>query len=205
VSLHLALDHVRIDRGERTLIADLSAAFAPGDFIAVTGPNGAGKTSLLRAIAGLLPLAGGAIRLRDARAAEAEIGPEAIHLLSHRDGLKGALDARAHLAFWRHALGPADGADDAAALARVGLGHVGDLAVRAFSQGMGRRLALARLLVAPRPLWLLDEPTASLDSAGKALVCDLIQAHLDEGGIALAALHEPLSLAAAHAISVGPQ
>jgi heme exporter protein A len=203
VSLHLALDKIRIERGARTLIADLSAAIAPGDFVTVTGPNGAGKTSLLRAIAGLLPLAGGAIRLHDPRAADAEIGPEAIHLLSHRDGLKGGLDARAHLRFWRHALGPADGADDAAALARVGLGHVGDLATRAFSQGMGRRLALARLLVAPRPLWLLDEPTASLDAAGKALVCDLIQAHLDEGGIALAALHEPLVLAASRTITVG--
>lgn len=203
MSVHLALDRVRIDRGERTLVSALSAMLAPGDFVAVTGPNGAGKTSLLRAIAGLLPLTGGAITLRDARASDGEFGPEAIHLLSHRDGLKGALSARAHLAFWRHALGPADGADDAAALARVGLSQVGDLPARVFSQGMGRRLALARLLVAPRPIWLLDEPTASLDAAGKTLVCDLIQAHLDEGGIALAAVHEPLALTPTQTIAIG--
>jgi heme exporter protein A len=202
VSLSLALENIRIDRGGRTLIDGLSARVAPGEFVAVTGPNGAGKTSLLRAIAGLLPLAGGAIRWTDARMPDAEIGSEVIHLLSHRDGLKSQLDAPAHLQFWRHALGPADGADDAAALARVGLGHVGDLPTRAFSQGMGRRLALARLLVAPRPVWLLDEPTASLDSAGKALVVDLVRAHLDEGGIALAALHEPLTLAPSQTIAV---
>jgi heme exporter protein A len=203
VSLSLALENIRIDRGGRTLIDGLSAAIAPGEFVAITGPNGAGKTSLLRAIAGLLPLADGAIRWTDPRARDGEIGGEVIHLLSHRDGLKAALDAPSHLHFWRHVLGPSDGADDAAALERVGLGQVGDLPARAFSQGMGRRLALARLLVAPRPVWLLDEPTASLDSTGKALVVDLLRAHLDEGGIALAALHEPLALAPSQTIAIG--
>jgi len=125
-----------------------------------------------------------------------------LHLLGHRDGLKATLDARAHLNFWRDLLGGGGQGVDAA-IARVGLTRMGDLPARAFSAGQGRRLALARLLVAPRPLWLLDEPAAALDRDGKALLASLLRDHRAQGGIAIAAVHEPLDVAPDRTVAIG--
>ena len=154
-----------IERGGRRLFAGLSFEANEGSALIVTGPNGAGKSSLLRALSGLLPLQAGGFALEGGDA-ERTVGEEA-HYLGHADALKGALTAGENLVFWAGALG-GDSSREAqlAALARVGLGHVIDFPVRALSAGQKRRVALARLLVARRPLWLLDEPTTALEFGG---------------------------------------
>ena len=128
------------------------------------------------------------------RAADAGIGEQA-HYLGHSDALKSALTAGENLAFWADALG-GDSARAAwiAALGRLGLAHVADFPARALSAGQKRRVALARLLVAPRPIWLLDEPTTALDAAAQRQFALVMREHLASGGLILAATHAPLSL-----------
>ncbi|MBL8559337.1 MAG: heme ABC exporter ATP-binding protein CcmA [Hyphomonadaceae bacterium] len=182
--MRVDVESLAIERGELRLFENLSFTAAPGAHVALTGANGTGKTSLLRALAGFLAPSAGTIRF------SIEEPAAQTHFLGHRDGLKGALEVREHLMFWRDLFGGAD--DPAEALARVGLTRVADLPARALSAGQSRRLSLARLLVAERPLWLLDEPAAGLDTAGKALLADLIAAHRMTGGVVIAAVHEPL-------------
>ncbi|MBI1251187.1 MAG: heme ABC exporter ATP-binding protein CcmA [Alphaproteobacteria bacterium] len=189
----LSLDDLAVARGERVLFQNLSLRVAAGEAIEITGSNGAGKTSLLRAIAGFLRPLSGTIAVPERS--------ESLHFLGHRDGLKPTLTARAHARFWA-ALYQGDAARVAPALDRVGLSAIADLPARALSQGQARRLALTRLITAPRPIWLLDEPSAALDSAGKALLRDLIVEHLKTGGVALAALHESLGLPGARTLAL---
>jgi heme exporter protein A len=189
--MRLSLEALTLTRGSRTLVEGLSAAFGPGALVELTGPNGSGKTTLLRAIAGLIRPAGGVIRLGDQ--IEAEDRGAMVHLLGHRDGLKAALTPLAHARFWAGLFaGDGDGALAAMALERVGLKGFANLPTRVLSQGQSRRLALSRLLIAPRPIWLLDEPAAGLDRAGKRLLVDLIDQHIASGGLVLAAVHEPI-------------
>lgn len=200
--IEVRLETLAIERGGRRLFEGLTMAVGAGAHVALVGPNGAGKTSLLRTIAGFLKPAEGRVSF---------FGPEgelddraaALHLLGHRDGLKGPLTARAHLAFWRGLLGGRGGVADDDALAQVGLAASADLPTRMFSAGMARRLALARLLTTPRPLWLLDEPAAALDTSGKALLNRLIVAHCAAGGAVIAAVHEPLSAPATATLDLG--
>jgi heme exporter protein A len=188
---------ITIERGGRRLFSGLSFEAGAGAALIVTGPNGAGKSSLLRAIAGLLRMAAGDIRLEGGDADES-LGEQA-HYLGHADALKGALTAGENLAFWAAMLGadaaPARGLSAGAALDRVGLSHVINFPVVALSAGQRRRLALARLLVAYRPLWLLDEPTAALDAGAQARLAEIMHAHLSAGGLIVAATHTPLGLA----------
>lgn len=192
----LRVEKLAIRRGPRILFEDLSFDAAPGAFIALHGPNGAGKTSLLRAIAGLLRPVAGAIRF------EGAVEPSlSLHLVGHRDGLKAPLDGRAHVRFWSALLGGVPAHADAA-LEAVGLSAIGDLPARALSQGQARRLSLARLLAAPRPVWLLDEPAAGLDAQGKAMLDAMIATHRARGGIVIAALHEPLGAAPTQSVEI---
>lgn len=185
MSVSLAVEGLSVARGGRLLLEGLSFRAEPGSFFEIRGPNGSGKTSLLRCLAGLLEPAHGRIRIEGVE--ERQL---ALHLLGHRDGLKGALSARAHARFWAGLLGGV--ADVEGALETVGLGRVADLPARVLSQGQARRLALCRLLVAPRPVWLLDEPAAGLDAAGKTLLDRCIATHRGSGGVVIAALHESL-------------
>jgi len=191
-----------IERGGRRLFKGLSFEADQGSALIVTGPNGAGKSSLLRALCGFLPVEAGGF-VFEGGDPERTVGEEA-HYLGHADALKGALSAGENLAFFAGALG-GDPSREAsrAALSRVGLAHVIDFPVRALSAGQKRRVALARLLVARRPLWLLDEPTTALDAAAQAAFAAIVRSFLDAGGILVAATHAPLGLANAHELRLG--
>jgi len=187
-------------RGGRLIFSDLSFSLGNGEAIALTGRNGAGKSSLIAMLCGRLRPEAGAIRLDgldDMPLAEAA------HLVGHRDGLKTALTATENLQFAQDLLG-APGLTPADALATVGLPHVGALPVGYLSAGQRRRVALARLLVASRPIWLLDEPMAALDTGSQAMLSGLIQAHLTAGGAILAATHGPLGLDGTRELRIGP-
>ena len=188
-----------VSRGERMLFRDLSFHIAPGEAVALTGANGAGKTTLLRTLAGFIRPDTGTVAFADIEPAEARAAH--IHWLSHMDGLKTGRRAREELEFqarW-------SGANDegiAAAIAGLALEPLLDLEVRKLSAGQRRRLAFARLIAAPRPLWLLDEPFAPLDARWRAALGLMMQAHLDRGGAILAAVHDPLPVAA-RALDIG--
>ena len=190
----LTVSALPLSRGERVLFRDLSLALASGEAVALTGANGAGKTSLLRAVAGFIRPDAGTVAFTGAEPAEAR--RRHIHWLGHLDGLKGARRARDELAFQAQWLG-ADAAGIAAAVDVLALEPLLDLEVRQLSAGQRRRLAFARLIAAPRPLWLLDEPFAPLDARWRAALGLLMQAHLDKGGAILAAVHDPLPVQAA--------
>jgi len=153
------------------------------------GPNGAGKSSLLRILAGLLRPQAGSL------AFEGRGETPCIHYLGHADALKPALTLRETLAFWATLYGARERRDFSIAAETVGLAHALDLPVGVLSAGQRRRAGLARLLVAPRPVWLLDEPAASLDSDGEAMVGALMRDHVDAGGLIVAATHLPLPAA----------
>ncbi|HTX51512.1 MAG TPA: heme ABC exporter ATP-binding protein CcmA [Caulobacteraceae bacterium] len=190
-----SVDSLAVRRGERLLLRGLSFSVAAGEALALVGPNGAGKTSLLRAVAGFLrPESGGVSFQGEDGALDAEDARRGgLHLVGHQDALKGARPARDELLFqtrWT-------GGDEASALAaaeRLGLTRMLDLAVRQLSAGQRRRLALARLIASPRPLWLLDEPLAPLDQAHRILFGELMAAHLAAGGLIIAAVHDPLPI-----------
>ena len=198
--IRLDVSGLSIARGERVLFAGFDLAIAAGEAVALTGANGAGKTSLLRAIAGLLRPAAGAIAFAGVDGAldpdEARTG--GLHLLGHHDGLRLGRTAAEELAFWARWLGGRP-ADLAHAIDAFDLSALLPLEVRRLSAGQRRRLSLARLLAAPRPLWLLDEPLAPLDAAMRARFGGLMAGHLAGGGLVLAAAHDPLPVPAREA------
>lgn len=184
-------------RGGRRLFRALSFDVAAGKVLAIEGPNGAGKSSLLRMIAGFLAPVAGTIRFAadEGSVADGELRGRFAGFLGHHDAAKPQLTVQEQLAFYAQLYG-AKG-DIAAALERVGLSRLAGLPCQYLSAGQKKRLALARLSLIERPLWLLDEPLAALDVAGKALAASLIAAHCAQGGITIAATHEPLGLDAA--------
>jgi heme exporter protein A len=184
---------IRCVRGGREVFSALDFEASSGEALAVTGPNGSGKTSLLRLIAGLLTMTAGSI---DLEGGEAELSlPEQTHYLGHRDALKPALSVLENLSFWRDFLG-GEVFDPAESLASVGLDHAARLPAAYLSAGQRRRLSIARLLAVRRPVWLLDEPTNALDTAGQSLFAGLMHDHLTHGGLIVAATHAPLGLPA---------
>lgn len=197
--MRLVIEELSCRRGARLLFERLGFTLEAGRALVVTGPNGTGKSSLLRLMAGLSRPHSGRIRLEGAR--EPEDFAEDVHYLGHLDAHKAALSARENLAFWRGVLGR-PGLSVSEAMEEVGLGGLGGLPVAVLSAGQKRRLALARLLVAQRPLWLLDEPTTALDAAAQQRFAEIARAHVAGGGLIVAATHAPLDLGPSDALDL---
>jgi heme exporter protein A len=185
-------------RGSRRVFSGVAFTIAAGQALVVTGPNGAGKSSLLRVIAGLIQPAAGRVAL-EGGGPELSVA-EQCHYVGHLDPLKPALTVTENLTFWARFLNGGVGAGIEAALmgqglAAAGLEELAHLPAGYLSAGQRRRLSLARVLAAPRPIWLLDEPTTGLDAASQERLRRLMQAHLADGGLIVAATHGPLGLA----------
>jgi len=192
----LNLRNITCARGDTVLCRGLNMKAARGEVVLVRGPNGSGKTSLLRLIAGLLRPAEG-----DVQWSSEDADPLSLmtHYLGHLDALKPALTVRETLEFWKDLLGGRDVQD---AIEAWHLDALADLPCGILSAGQRRRVALARLDLAPRPLWLLDEPTGPLDDAGVALVENAVRRHCREGGIAIIATHRSLGLGETQAVDL---
>ncbi len=195
--MRLVAEDLIVARGGRPVLDGISLGVGSGEALMVVGPNGAGKSTLLRVLAGLIQPLAGEVRLEGD-----EFEPrERMHLLGHLDAVKSGLSVDRNLRFARDVLGGVG--DPGAALARVGLAALADLPGGVLSAGQRRRLALARLLAAPRPIWLLDEPTAALDAAGQALLIDIAAEHRAKGGLIVAATHLPLGFDGAATLDLG--
>ena len=185
------------------MFAGLGFRLDGGEALGIVGPNGAGKSTLLRVLGGLLPGTAGTVRLDPPDAADADMPvAERVHYVGHADALKGSLTAAENLAF-SGSLAGRPAASPAQALAMFGLAHALDLPCGYLSAGQRRRVALARLAVSRRPLWLLDEPTTALDAASRQALVAVMQRHLDEGGLIVAATHAPLGLGAWRELRLG--
>ncbi|MEO0745559.1 MAG: heme ABC exporter ATP-binding protein CcmA [Pseudomonadota bacterium] len=181
--MDLTVTDLAVGRGGVPLLAGVSFALSPGRALVLRGPNGSGKTTLLRTVAGLQPAMAGDVAGADERIAYA----------AHADGLKAALTVAENLGFWAAVFGQSEIAPALAAFDLAGLAgrRAGQL-----SAGQKRRLGLARLMVTGRPIWVLDEPTVSLDTASVARFADAVRAHLAGGGMALMATHINLGIEA---------
>lgn len=180
-------------RGDRHILQGVSFVVRAGEFLKVTGPNGVGKTTLLRVVCGLLPAETGEIDWcgKPVRGASDEFHAQ-LGYLGHPNSLKADLTARENLKYLAGLRQTLTAKEVDAALDRCGILSRGDLPARSLSAGQKRRLALARLLLAEASLWVLDEPITNLDTAGITLVEELIQEHVQRGGLALAAAHQRL-------------
>lgn len=191
--LSLSVSSIACVRGGRLLFRDLNFKVQSGQLLTLEGPNGAGKTSLLRVLAGFIPPSEGSVSASAAgnEIDDAEERGKLVGWFGHQDAAKSQLTPREAIAFFAdlyHVSPPGE-----AALAEVGLDRVGNLPCQYLSAGQKKRLALARLKLCARPIWLMDEPMASLDAEGRALVARVIEAHRTAGGLAIAATHEPIT------------
>lgn len=195
--MRLVAEGLSARRGEDLIFRDVFFDIGAGEALVVKGPNGSGKSTLLRVVAGLLPRESGKIRLAGGETQGFDTVSGACHYLGHRNAMKRELTVEENLRFWRAFFGDSEGgagvAIDEAAEA-VGLGGIVHLPFGYLSAGQQRRMAMAKLLVAWRPIWILDEPTAALDAAAETMFAGLVKAHLARGGLALAATHQPLHL-----------
>jgi heme exporter protein A len=199
--MRLVANELDGERGGETIFSGVSFALADGEGLLVTGANGSGKSTLLRIVAGLLPAAGGTVTLEGGEPDWPDV-MAACHYLGHQNALKPALSVIENLAAWRDYLGEPH-MPIPEALEMVGLDEIGHLPLGYLSTGQKRRIAIARLLVSYRPVWLLDEPTAGLDRASETQFAALMAAHLEDGGMIIAATHLPLGLDWTHELRMG--
>jgi heme exporter protein A len=188
-----SFDNLSLERAERLVADGLSARVRSGEVLLLVGPNGSGKSSLLRALAGLMLPAAGHIAwdgLDIAKSADAHRAR--LSFVGHQDAVKPGLTTAENLAFWANM----SGGDAHAGLGTFKLTSLADRPARFLSAGQRRRLALSRLALRYKALWLLDEPTTALDADSRAALLGLLKQHLERGGIAVIATHEELGVAA---------
>lgn len=189
--MSLKVRDLTIARGGVRVLEGISFTLSPGEALVLRGPNGIGKTTLLRTVAGLQPALVGSV----------EADSESLVYAGHADGIKATLSVAENLRFWAEVFGKAD---IAKAIEGFGLGALTDRPAGMLSAGQKRRLGLARLLVTGRQIWVLDEPTVSLDRDAVAMFANVIEAHVAQGGAALLATHIDLGLKDAKVLDVAP-
>lgn len=195
--MRLMVEALSARRGEDLIFKDISFTLERGESLVLTGRNGSGKSTLLRAVAGLLRPDSGRVIWQSEGADVETRAAEACHYLGHRNAMKAELSVSENLGFWKSFIGDFPGGHGMAigqAAESVGLGDIAHLPFGYLSAGQQRRMAFAKLLVAWKPVWILDEPTAALDVSAEGVFTTLIKAHLSKGGIVLAATHQPLGL-----------
>lgn len=198
--MELVVEELSCVRGGRRVFAEARFTIGAGRLAVLTGPNGSGKSTLLRTIAGLLPAERGDARFGAASLRDDREGyQEQVAYVGHLDGVKPSLTVRENMRSWARVAGASAGAlleaRIDAALRQFKLEGLDRAPASACSAGQKRRLGLTRLVLTPKPLWLLDEPTVALDAAANAALGELIAEHRAGGGVTLAATHAPLSIA----------
>jgi heme exporter protein A len=191
--MRITAENLACERGGRTVFTGVGFSLGEGEMLQLTGPNGSGKSSLLKLLAGLVVKTDGTLLVEEG-VPDLTLGQQS-HYLSHADAFKTVLTVRENLQFWAGMLG--GGAIDEALQASQ-LGEAADFPAAYLSAGQRRRLALARLALALRPVWLLDEPTVGLDSASQQRLQKLMHKHLSAGGLIIAATHLPLGIRPSH-------
>ena len=179
--MEIVAENMTCERGGRPVLSEVSLRLGAGDCLEVVGPNGAGKSTLIRALAGLGRIVRGILRAPQDR----------MSYLGHRNGLKPQLSVEENLDFWMRL---SNSADTARAKDSFGLNRLAGMAVRDLSEGQARRVALATVMFSGRPIWLLDEPFASLDQSGRDIATSLIAENCRAGGISVVTGHQGMGL-----------
>lgn len=187
--MDMVVTDLGVARGGVTVLEGVGFRLSPGQVLVLRGANGIGKTTLLRTLAGLQVAVAGTV-----------VAPEVAYG-AHADGLKAMLTVTENLAFWASVNG-VGGVE--AALGAMNLHALRHRRAADLSAGQKRRLGLARLMVTGRRVWLLDEPTVSLDVASVALFGAVLRGHLGQGGSAVIATHIDLGLAEAVTLDLTP-
>jgi heme exporter protein A len=204
----LVLEKLTVARGSRTVISNLSLEVASGDAVLLTGANGSGKTTLIRSIAGLIAPLSGRIALEGGDS-DRDLAQQC-HYAGHTNAIKANLTVSENLEFWQSYLNGGAASGDAhgdlvgQVLTLLNLESLASIPTAYLSAGQKRRVGLARILMAKRPVWLLDEPTVSLDTASVDVISKLINTHTAGGGLALIATHLPLALTSPRTLHLTP-
>ena len=196
---------IACERGERRIFSDLDFQVEPGQALVLRGPNGSGKTSILRIAATLLRAADGQLTWNGTNIFDDVYQHRSsLHFIGHQDAVKGALTVRENVEVWANLRGSGDSHVDRA-LAAFGITHLADTPAQYLSAGQHRRTALARLVASPAMLWLLDEPTVSLDADGTTCLQNVIADHRAAQGMVIATTHIELGLLDADLLQLNPK